>query len=133
MDHKRTYCGYTNDIRKRLFQHNGLKPGGAKATRGKGPWEYIAVVYCGSWTRGNAMSMEWHVKHDKSTMDEFKKAINSPCSKKLSSLVNYLCSNNQEPQEAHVYIHTKYADIVYPYLPRTASVIKDIETDTGYI
>ncbi len=31
------YCGITTDVRRRLDQHNGLKPGGARYTRSRRP------------------------------------------------------------------------------------------------
>lgn len=36
------YCGYTTDIARRLAEHNGERPGGARYTRGRTP---VAVVY----------------------------------------------------------------------------------------
>ena len=63
-DNKKTYCGYTTDPSKRIRQHNGLIAGGAKATKGKGPWDYLAVITSPSWkNKSSAMSMEWYVKH----------------------------------------------------------------------
>jgi putative endonuclease len=35
------YTGYATDIARRLAQHNGEKPGGAKFTRGRGPWRLV--------------------------------------------------------------------------------------------
>ena len=39
-DGKRTYVGVSTDVVRRLEQHNGLQPGGAKGTRAgqHGPW-----------------------------------------------------------------------------------------------
>ena len=31
------YCGVTTDVRRRLDEHNGLRAGGAKYTRGRRP------------------------------------------------------------------------------------------------
>ncbi len=31
------YCGITTDVRRRLDEHNGLKPGGARYTRSRRP------------------------------------------------------------------------------------------------
>lgn len=60
-----SYCGYTVDPVKRLRQHNGHISGGAKATKGKGPWEYLAVITCTAWkSKSPAMSLEWHIKHN---------------------------------------------------------------------
>ncbi|MCZ8313127.1 MAG: GIY-YIG nuclease family protein [Magnetospirillum sp.] len=35
------YTGYATDVARRLAQHNGEKPGGAKFTRGRGPWRLV--------------------------------------------------------------------------------------------
>ena len=60
---KNTYNGYTNDLKKRLRQHNGELVGGAKATRGRGPWRYVCILSCESWSSSDAMSVEWHIKY----------------------------------------------------------------------
>ena len=54
-----TYNGYTVNLKRRLRQHNGEIKGGAYATRGKGPWEFIAVFTSKSWTSVRAMQVEW--------------------------------------------------------------------------
>jgi putative endonuclease len=35
------YTGYATDVARRLAQHNGEKSGGAKFTRGRGPWQLV--------------------------------------------------------------------------------------------
>lgn len=57
-----TYNGSTNNLIRRLRQHNGEIVGGAKATRGKGPWIYIAV-WEGFQSHREALSCEWRIKH----------------------------------------------------------------------
>jgi predicted GIY-YIG superfamily endonuclease len=37
-DGRRTYVGITLDVPRRLGQHNGERPGGARATRAGRPW-----------------------------------------------------------------------------------------------
>jgi predicted GIY-YIG superfamily endonuclease len=40
-----TYCGCTNNVPRRLRQHNGLIKGGARSTRRhRGAWKYAVVV-----------------------------------------------------------------------------------------
>ncbi len=39
----RTYVGITTDPERRLTQHNGEAPGGAKSTRGGRPWRLAKV------------------------------------------------------------------------------------------
>ena len=40
----RTYVGVTTDLTRRLAQHNGERPGGAKATRRGRPWKVHRVL-----------------------------------------------------------------------------------------
>ena len=52
------YCGYTNDLEKRVKTHNQGK--GAKYTRPRLP---VALVYYEVFkTKEEAMSREWHLK-----------------------------------------------------------------------
>ena len=56
----RTYVGWTNDLTRRLERHNaGI---GAKSTRGR-EWMLLYAERCA--TRGEAMSREWLIKHDR--------------------------------------------------------------------
>lgn len=57
-----TYNGSTNNLFRRLRQHNGEIVGGAKATRNKGPWTYIAI-WEGFQSHREALSCEWRIKH----------------------------------------------------------------------
>lgn len=59
-DDRRTYVGWTTDLKRRLQQHNaGL---GAKSTRGR-KWILLHSEACK--TRNEAMSREWTIKRDK--------------------------------------------------------------------
>ena len=42
------YAGVTTDINRRLQQHNGLLPGGARYTRGRRPAKVVWSEVCGS-------------------------------------------------------------------------------------
>jgi putative endonuclease len=56
----RTYVGWTNDLDRRLSQHNAGT--GARSTRGR-VWSLLyAEKYA---TRPEAMSREWHLKRDR--------------------------------------------------------------------
>ena len=57
-----TYNGSTNNLVRRLRQHNGELVGGAKATSGKGPWKYLAVME-GFVDHHEALCCEWRIKH----------------------------------------------------------------------
>ena len=55
-----TYVGWTNDIGRRLAQHNAGT--GARSTRGR-VWVLLhAEAFA---TRNEAMSREWHLKRDR--------------------------------------------------------------------
>jgi putative endonuclease len=56
----RTYVGWTNDLGRRLAQHNAGT--GARSTRGRGWILLYAERYA---TRREAMSREWHLKRDR--------------------------------------------------------------------
>jgi structure-specific endonuclease subunit SLX1 len=60
-DERRTYVGTTTDLPRRLAQHNGDAPGGAKATRAGRPWS-VGAYYKGFGTRGEAQSFEAQLK-----------------------------------------------------------------------
>jgi predicted GIY-YIG superfamily endonuclease len=59
---KRTYVGYTNNMTRRLRQHNGEIKGGAKTTRNGRPWVLIATVQ-GFPDRRTALQFEWRSHH----------------------------------------------------------------------
>jgi len=52
------YCGWTNDLEKRVTSHNAGN--GAKYTKTRRP---VELVYSESFkTKEEAMSREWHIK-----------------------------------------------------------------------
>lgn len=61
-----TYVGWTNDVPRRLKQHNDGK--GARTTRGRA-WVLLYSEKCMS--RRHAMSREWHLKRDR----KFRKGL----------------------------------------------------------
>jgi putative endonuclease len=67
-----TYVGWTNDIARRLKQHNTGK--GARTTRGRS-W----VLLHSEWfaTRREAMSREWHLKRDRKFRKKLAQGLKS--------------------------------------------------------
>jgi predicted GIY-YIG superfamily endonuclease len=63
-DKNRTYIGYTNNIQRRIRQHNQELVGGARYTHryGNKTWEIYALVY-GLPDKINALCLEWRIKH----------------------------------------------------------------------
>lgn len=58
----RTYNGSTNNLTRRLRQHNGEIKGGAYRTQIGRPWEYFAVL-SGLPNHINALSCEWRLRY----------------------------------------------------------------------
>ncbi len=54
------YCGITTDLARRLAQHNGLAPGGARYTSGRRPVRLLASRACAR--KGAALRLECAVK-----------------------------------------------------------------------
>lgn len=61
-DEKKTYVGVTNDVERRLKQHNGEIVGGAKTTKAGRPWKLLCSV-SGFQTRSEAFQFEWRWKN----------------------------------------------------------------------
>lgn len=54
------YCGVTTNPARRIDQHNGLLPGGAKYTRTRRPVRLIAGCVCAD--RSEACRLEYRIK-----------------------------------------------------------------------
>lgn len=61
-DRRSTYVGITTDFERRLAQHNGALPGGAKSTRRGRPWT-LGTLYGPFDDRGEAQVIERRVKN----------------------------------------------------------------------
>lgn len=64
----KTYIGVTNDISRRIRQHNGEIAGGARSTRRFRPWKFYALFRLR--TRRDALRLEWKAKHGGTRKDE---------------------------------------------------------------
>ena len=56
-----TYIGITNNLKRRLRQHNGIISGGARSTASRRPWSYM--MHIGPFTHRHALQFEWAWKH----------------------------------------------------------------------
>lgn len=54
------YCGITTDVERRMAQHNGLLPGGARCTRARRPVSLAACTRCPD--RPSALRLEALIK-----------------------------------------------------------------------
>ena len=64
------YTGQTTDVERRLAQHNGDRPGGAKFTRGRGPWRLVHVEEFEDV--GAALKRERAIKRDRAFKTSLK-------------------------------------------------------------
>jgi nucleoside-triphosphatase THEP1/predicted GIY-YIG superfamily endonuclease len=62
MSATRTYVGITNNLKRRLRQHNGEIKGGAKYTRGYSNWKLVYFL-SGFRTKVEALQFEWSLRH----------------------------------------------------------------------
>lgn len=60
-DGRRTYVGSTRDMDRRIQQHNGALPGGARATRAGRPWQ-VGRLLGPFASRGDALRAEIELK-----------------------------------------------------------------------
>jgi putative endonuclease len=60
-DETRTYVGVTVELERRVDQHNGALPGGAKSTRAGRPWR-VGCHHGPFATRGEAQAIEARLK-----------------------------------------------------------------------
>lgn len=66
---KKTYNGYTNNLERRIRQHNCEIKGGARYTtnaigRDNISWKYLAVVECPEdMSKSDVLALEWMVKY----------------------------------------------------------------------
>jgi predicted GIY-YIG superfamily endonuclease len=118
-----TYNGYTVNLIHRLRQHNGEIKGGAHATRGKGPWEFIAVFTSKSWTQVRAMQIEWLCRYP--TRKKPRPTIYAGAKGRISSLTE-VCSRIEEPVSLYV-IDKYYDDAVSLNLPERITLCKTLE------
>ena len=59
---RRTYCGATNNLRRRLRQHNGELCGGARATHAGRPWRLVGIARGFGTNASAALRFEWFCK-----------------------------------------------------------------------
>jgi predicted GIY-YIG superfamily endonuclease len=64
---KFSYVGVTNNMARRIRQHNGEIVGGARYTSRHAPWRVFAMFQLKC--RHDALSLEWKVKHRKNSSD----------------------------------------------------------------
>jgi len=63
-EHNKTYCGITNNLKRRLRQHNNEIKGGARyTTTNKLTGEWIIYLTIPNLTKSQSLSLEWKIHH----------------------------------------------------------------------
>ena len=92
----KTYVGATNNLKRRLRQHNRELAGGAKYTATGANWKPIWTVH-GFWSNKEALQFEWSCKHivgggGKKSKKNIRKAVGAGVDgrvKNLERVINY--------------------------------------------
>ena len=119
----RTYNGMTNNIDRRLKQHNNILSGGAKATTNlikkypESNWKIICIIK-GFDNKSEAMKAEWRIRHP----DNKKRRPNKFNKEKGRILgLNYILnisdkwtktSQNIKEQKLEIFIDENYKDLL---------------------
>lgn len=84
-ENNRTYVGITNNLERRIRQHNGEIKGGAKYTRnfkGDGQWKYH--LYVSGFSKNESLSIERSVKNTRNGIK------GTPLERRVQSINRYL-------------------------------------------
>ena len=101
-----TYNGYTNNLIRRIRQHNGELRGGAKSTsRLLGGWEYFLILSSLNWTSKRTMQVEWLCKYPTRKKPR-PRSFSRPSGrvKSLKEILHRIPGN----ETVDIYIHSDY-------------------------
>lgn len=102
------YTGYTNDLDKRIHDHNSGK--GAKYTKTRRP---VQLVYYEVYeNKTDAMSREWHIKHDLTKADKellIKSTSDSLTDSDTETTMNLNNNSSVERRNNHMAVEKKAA------------------------
>ena len=62
-DKGNTYTGYSNNLNKRIRQHNGELVGGAKSTHNSNQWKYLIIFELLDFSYRQSLQYEYALKH----------------------------------------------------------------------
>lgn len=105
----KTYNGATNNIKRRIRQHNGELKGGAKSTKGKGPWEIYCLI-TGFISKIETLQTEWKIKTIQGRKRPSK--FNNPKGRikglnEILKLEKFTSNSNRLIKEMNLYIYIK--------------------------
>lgn len=104
-----TYAGYTNNLIRRIRQHNKEICGGARSTSQNGPWEFAITITCPTWDRKKALSFEYYLKSHK----KWKKTNKSPIERRFDLLKDAMEHEKFKDLEFHIEIHPEILNLTF--------------------
>jgi len=114
----RTYVGITNDLTRRLRQHNGELVGGARATRSGRPWECLLTIQ-GFESKQQSLQFEWMWKHTKKQQTTPKQQLiptNHPNAARRLSKLHTLLQKERWTEKAPLAASIPLLITIYPTL-----------------
>eukprot|EP00929_Paragymnodinium_shiwhaense_P045455 TRINITY_DN23228_c0_g1_i1.p2 TRINITY_DN23228_c0_g1~~TRINITY_DN23228_c0_g1_i1.p2 ORF type:complete len:160 (+),score=23.68 TRINITY_DN23228_c0_g1_i1:118-597(+) len=85
----RSYTGITNNLPKRLRQHNGEIKGGARATRAGRPWKVFCLVK-GFRVLQEALCFEWRAKRQRASANRKLIPVRGGLGRRCDNIVEVL-------------------------------------------
>ena len=113
----KTYNGSTNNIKRRIRQHNGIIKGGAKSTKIDRPYEIYCLIN-GFNNKIDTLQCEWRIKHP--TKHRKRPQLYCKPEGRIKGL-NYLLQDikftnnsiqNINDYKLNIIIHTDYAHLL---------------------
>ena len=90
----KTYIGITNNLEKRIKQHNGELKGGAKSTKSSSNWSFHTII--GKFNnKSEAMSFEWYWKHQQNRNSKWV-STKAGIDNKMKRLLELILDNKWE-------------------------------------
>lgn len=83
------YCGMTNNIKRRLRQHNGHIKGGGQYTSENRPWHLAVLIPINGGNTADSKSLALQVEY-------WTKAKNYPQERQIVAGTNYICPSVRE-------------------------------------
>ena len=127
----KTYAGYTNNLTRRLRQHNKEIVGGARYTSSAENWTYLSIMTSNQWNKTRAMQVEYLHKYP--TRKKPRPSKFSRPSGRIRSLTE-ICSRVNEPILLHIeetFLESVRADLqVYPHVQVLPLHVPDIIIST---
>jgi predicted GIY-YIG superfamily endonuclease len=118
------YIGYTVNYGRRIRQHNDEIKGGARYTHGRGPWEFIAILFSSSWNNIRGLQIEWLLKHPTRKRKRDKRFNGSIG--KILSLVE-VCKRLPSDEEVAIYVHPEFLEMSLNLgLPKNVRILSEI-------